>query len=370
MTMKKTLRILGIRGVPAAHGGFETFAEYLSVYLASKGWHVVVYCQHEGTGPVVEDLWQGVSRVNIPVKQIGPLGTILFDWHANLHAARRRDVCLTLGYNTAIFCLLLRLKGIPNLINMDGIEWSRSKWGTLAKAWFWINEWVGCWVGDHLIADHPRIQTHLETRVCADKITMIAYGAEALVNPSSAPVIALGLTLGNFLTVIARAEPENSLLEIVTGFSRKKRGMHLVVLGNYAADNTYQCAVKAAASAEVVFVGAIYNKEVVQALRFHSTAYIHGHQVGGTNPSLVEALGAGNAVIAHNNHFNRWVAADSAIYFTDASSFSECVDELIGNPNILEGLRQAAVVRFNEAFTWNKVLQKYEELLLKYLNDS
>lgn len=363
----KTLRILGTRGVPAAHGGFETFAEYLSLYLVAKGWRVVVYCQDDGTGPVFTDTWQGVERLHIPVAQEGPKGTIAFDWQATAHAAKHKDLCLTLGYNTAVFCALLRLKGIPNLINMDGIEWSRAKWGAVAKTWFWLNDWAGCWLGNHLVADHPQIKVHLQSRVAGDKITTIPYGADAVTSAPVEPVQALGLEPGRFLTVIARAEPENSLLEIVQGFSAKPRGMQLVVLGNYQDSNAYHRAVKAAASAEVRFVGAIYDKTVVQALRFHSAAYVHGHQVGGTNPSLVEALGAGNAVVAHDNRFNRWVAGEGAVYFSGAEGFAHCMDELLANPAALEALRQHGQQRFTQAFTWPDVLAQYEVLLTRYL---
>lgn len=365
--MQKTLRILGTRGVPAAHGGFETFAEYLSLYLVAQGWRVVVYCQDDGVGPVFEDTWQGVERVHIPVAQEGPKGTIVFDWQATAHAAKHKDLCLTLGYNTAVFCALLRLQGIPNLINMDGIEWSRMKWGPVAKLWFWLNDCAGCWLGNHLVADHPEIKVHLTSRVRANKITMIPYGADAVTTAPTAPVEALGLQPGQFLTVIARPEPENSLLEIVSGFSAKPRGLTLVVLGNYDDNNAYHRAVKAAASAEVKFVGAIYDKTVVQALRFHSAAYVHGHQVGGTNPSLVEALGAGNAVIAHDNRFNRWVVGDGATYFSGADGFARCMDAVQAEPGKLAALRAAGQARFQQEFTWPHVLQQYETLLTGYL---
>lgn len=365
--MKKTLRILGTRGVPAVHGGFETFAERLALHLVAKGWRVVVYCQNDGTGPVFEDSWQGVEQVHIPVAQEGPRGTIVFDWLATAHAAKHKDLCLTLGYNTAMFCVLLRLKGITNLINMDGIEWSRMKWGPVAKLWFWLNDWAGCLLGNHLLADHPQIKLHLQSRVAGDKITTIPYGADAVTFAPVEPVQALGLVPGRFLTVIARAEPENSLLEIVQGFSAKPRGLQLVVLGNYQDSNAYHRAVKKAASAEVRFVGAIYDKSIVQALRFHSAAYAHGHQVGGTNPSLVEALGAGNAVLAHDNRFNRWVAGEGAVYFIGADGFARCMDELLASPALLDALRQRGQRRFTEAFTWPDVLEQYEELLIRYL---
>lgn len=365
--MQKTLRILGTRGVPAAHGGFETFAEYLALFLVDRGWRVVVYCQEDRSGPVFEDKWCGVERVRIPVAQSGPKGTIVFDWKATAHAAKFGDLCLTLGYNTAIFCSLLRLKGIPNLINMDGIEWSRAKWGGIAKTWFWMNDWAGCWLGNHLVADHPQIKVHLESRVRGGKITTIPYGADDVRVADEAPVHALGLEPGRFLTVIARAEPENSLLEIVQGFSAAKRGYKLVVLGNYQESNAYHRAIKIAASDEVLFPGAIYDKSVVQALRFHSAAYVHGHQVGGTNPSLVEALGAGNAVIAHDNRFNRWVVGGGAVYFNDAHSFSEQLTALLAEPSRLRELSANSKARFQHEFTWPHVLEQYESLLAGYL---
>ena len=365
--MKKVLRILGIRGVPAAHGGFETFAEKLALHLVSQGWRVVVYCQEDGAGKTVEDTWQGIERVRIPVASSGPKGTIVFDWLSAAHAAGHPDLCLTLGYNTAIFCARLRLKGVPNLINMDGIEWSRAKWGRFAKAWFWVNERAGCWLGNHLVADHPQIKAHLQTRVAESKITTIAYGAEAVSDAPVEAVQALGLQPGRFLTVIARAEPENSLLDVVQGFSARPRGHHLVVLGDYDTGNAYHCAVKAAASAEVKFVGAIYKPSVVQALRFHSAAYVHGHQVGGTNPSLVEALGAGNPVIAHDNRFNRWVAGEAAVYFDNAASLSERFGELLSNACALENLRRLSQRRFESEFTWPNILEQYGNLLERFL---
>lgn len=363
----KVVRILGTRGIPASHGGFETFAEKLALYLVEKGWRIIVYCQEDGSGQIFEDVWNGIERVRIPISQSGPKGTILFDWQATSHAAQFTDLCLTLGYNTGIFCALLRFKGIPNLINMDGIEWKRAKWGPFAKTWFWINERAACWLGNHLVADHPQINAHLQTRVAADKITTIPYGADTVTAAPAEPVHALGLKPNRFLTVIARPEPENSIFEMVQGFSAKPRGYQLAVLGNYEKDNSYHRAIKSAASSEVTFVGAIYDKSVVQALRFHSAAYLHGHQVGGTNPSLVEALGAGNPVVAHDNRFNRWVAGDGAVYFSCADTFSTRMDELLSNATQLNILQQQGQLRFNGAFAWPDVLSQYENLLTKFL---
>lgn len=362
--MTKSLRILGTRGVPAAHGGFETFAEQLALYLVDRGWRVIVYCQEEGEGPIFEDKWNGVERIRIPVSAKGPKGTIIFDWKAILHASASRELCLTLGYNTAVFCALLRIRRVRNVVNMDGIEWRRQKWGAFAKAWFWLNDWAGCWLGDHLVADNPGIRDHLMTRAGDRKVTMIPYGALRLADCSDEPVRALGLQSGQYWTLIARPEPENSVLEIVRAFSRARRGVKLAVLGRYESDiNAYHRAVNAAASDEVVFLGAIYDQAIVQALRFHAIGYLHGHQVGGTNPSLVEAMGAGNAVIAHGNVFNRWVAGSSARYFSNEDDCARVLDELATDGQLLKDMRVGAMHRFESEFTWANVLRQYEQLL-------
>jgi len=363
MPFPRKLRILGTRGIPAAHGGFETFAEHLALYLVAHGWDVTVYCQEDGPGAVFEDTWRGVHRVRMPVRVAGVAGTILFDWLSTLHASRDKALVLTLGYNTAVFCALYRLRGVRNVINMDGVEWRRQKWGPIAKAWFWLNDWAGCWLGNHLIADHPEIQSHLRTRVSADKISTIAYGSDALLAADPACLAAHGLKPGSYAILIARAEPENSLIEVVRAWSRQPRGARLVVLGRCDSGHAYQQAVIAAASDEVLFAGAIYDKATVQALRFFARFYLHGHQVGGTNPSLVEALGAGNAILAHDNPFNRWVSGDGALYFCGEDDCAAKISGLLADTALVDRLKAAGLPRHREQFTWDEILQDYERLL-------
>ncbi len=361
------INILGIRGIPAAHGGFETFAEKLSLYLVAKGWEVTVYCQEDGDGAVYESVWEGVRRVHVPVSRSGAAGTVIFDWKVVKLATKESGLCLTLGYNTAAFNVLQRLKGQTNIINMDGIEWKRDKWGVVAKTWFWLNERAGCWVGDHLVADHPKIKDHLATRVSENKITMIPYGGDEVLSADESVLSAYGLTANNFSVIIARPEPENSFLEMVRSFSKAKRNHKLVVLGNFKpAENAFHKEVMDAASGEVIFPGAIYDQKIVQALRFYARFYLHGHRVGGTNPSLVEALGAGCAVIAHDNHFNRWVAGEGAAYFADEQACERVFDTLLNDAEKQVSMKQASRARFEERFTWQQVLEEYEQLFVQY----
>lgn len=364
---KPKINILGIRGIPAQHGGFETFAEKLSVYLIKKGWDVTVYCQEEAEGSISKSTWEGIERVHIPVKRKGAGGTVIFDWKATNHALAQDGIFLTLGYNTAIFNLMQRIKGQTNIINMDGIEWRRDKWGAVAKTWFWLNERAGCWIGNHLVADHPKIKAHLATRVKDNKITMIPYGGDEVLNADAALLKPYGVEAGNFSVIIARPEPENSFLEMVAAFSRTHRNHKLVVLGNFSPkSNPFHRQVMDAASNEVIFPGAIYEAPVVQALRYHSRFYLHGHRVGGTNPSLVEAMGAGCAVIAHDNHFNQWVAGPDAAYFKDESACAALFDQLLTDDAAVLHMKEASKKRFYERFTWEQILREYETLLTQW----
>ena len=372
---ERTVRILGTHGVPANYGGFETAAENVALFLRDQGWRVVVYCQvpgrksdPAGIDQVTTDTWHGLERVLIPVDREGWLGTSEFDWLSITHAARHRDVCLTFGYNTAVFNTVQRVLGIPNVINMDGIEWSRARWGKLRQAILYVNERIACVVGNHLIADHPVIETYLHSRAPARKVTTVTYGGPSVTSAPTAVPREYGLTPGRYLTLIARPIPENSILEIVQGFSRRPRGVDLVVLGGYQPEtDAYHRAVVAAASDEVRFLGGIYEPDRTAALRFHSLGYVHGHTVGGTNPSLVEALGAGNPVIAHDNDYNRWVAADAALYFTTADDVDRRVEELVDSPALAARLAAAARARHASEFTWEHVAGQYEQLLLPYL---
>ena len=226
---RRSLVIMGIRGVPAAHGGFETFAARLAPWLVEHGWDVTVYCEEPVRTPApYESEWRGVRRVHIGFGPDRAINSIRFDWACIDHflAERpRKPLVLTLGYNTALFGLRLRAAGVTHAINMDGIEWARSKWGPIAKAWLYLNDWGGCLGASHLVADHPEIARHLASRVDARRISMIPYGTDLVDHADPMPLAALGLAPGGFFSLIARPEPENSVLEIVRAFSARRRGL-------------------------------------------------------------------------------------------------------------------------------------------------
>lgn len=362
---KPAILLLGTRGIPAAHGGFETFVGYLAPYLVERGWDVSVYCQEEGDEPIWTDTYRGVTRIHVPVRGNGTRSTIVFDWLAMWDALGRKGLMFSFGYPTGAFALLPRLKGRRHVINMDGIEWKRSQFGAVGKTAYYINERIAAILGHRLIADHPCIAEHLVTRAPRRKITTIAYGADPVVDADPQLLVPYRIEPDRYVVVIARPEPDNSILELVRAFSRRARGRNLVVLGKLKDGNSYHAAVRAAASSEVIFPGAIYEPSVVRALRKHARFYAHGHRVGGTNPSLVEALGAGNAVLAHDNQFNRWVAAEGAVYFQTEEDCERQMATLLEDDALIARLRAKSAARFEAAFNWPFILGQYESMLLQ-----
>lgn len=362
----KTIHILGTRGIPAKHGGFESCVARLAPYLREKGWTVFVYCQEEGDGPITTDEWFGVVRVLVPVNGTGTFSTIKFDWKALLYALKRDGLLLSFGYPTGAFALFPWIKRRKHIINMDGIEWKRSQFGSIGKAAYYINERFACYFGTHLIADHPCIEDHLATRVSRSKITTIAYGAENKNALDDAP-LDFDLAFRSYGLVIARPERDNSILEIVSAFSEKRRTVNLVVLGNYNRKHDYHREVLDAASDQVLFPGAVYELERVFKLRSCAAYYVHGHKVGGTNPSLVEALGAASPTIAHDNEFNRWVAGDAAIYFDSHAELSEAMELLASDVSKQDSLSAAATKRWEAEFQWKKILAEYDHLLTRFI---
>lgn len=369
------INIMGVRGVPAAHGGFETFAARLAPYLRDHGWTVSVYCQLDpdangNVAPDFEDYWQGIHRIHLGTNRSGSVGSMIFDWRCIVDVQRRAGVDLVLGYNTAIFTILSRMRGRKVLMNMDGIEWQRGKWPLPVKAWFYLNEFIGANTASVPIADHPEIAKHLERHFCRRSV-VIPYGADAIDSAPADYLARFALEPDRYLVSIARLEPENSILEIVQAFSARPRGVKLAVLGKLAEDNPYHRAVRAAASQEVTFLGAIYDQNVVASLRFHCLAYLHGHQVGGTNPSLVEALGAGNAVIAHDNRFNRWVAGPEQRYFSNIYELDQIISATEGQGRAwLVAARNASRSRHVGLFRWDLILQEYERRLESFVGKS
>lgn len=368
--MRKAVRILGTRGLPANHSGFETFAGNLAPDLAARGWDVTVYCQEPSDGRRGEESWRGVRLIHLNTRiASASAASMLFDWRATLDAASAGELALVLGYNTALFSAIFRLRGVPSIMNMDGLDVLRPKWRFPVRQFFQANERLGPLLSNHLVADHPAIADYLGRRGARPHdVTVIPYGAESVQTADPIVLRDLGLEPQGYALVVCRPEAGHSLGKIVRAFSRRKRDAKLVVLGRYEPmRDGFHNKIRRAAGEDVLFPGAIFDKPVVQALRFHARLYLHGHCFGGTNPSLVESLAAGTPVLARDNVFNRWVAGPGARYFRDESDCAEALDFLLEDATELSRMSQESRRRHAEAFTWERCLGAYERLLAGWL---
>jgi glycosyltransferase involved in cell wall biosynthesis len=356
------LAILGTRGIPARYGGFETFAERLSVGLAARGCNVTVYCEGNGRGR--PEKFHGVHLRYIPAPDVGPLTTVLYDARCLWDAHQDFDVVYMLGYGAAPFCILPRLWKREVWINPDGLEWARPKWNRLGQQYFRLMEWVSMRAADRVIADAASIADSLRSRhqrvpPCA----VIPYGCEVIEKPPPRHSLSeWRVDADGYYLVVCRLEPENHVLEILNAFRECGSKRQLVVAGNLKR-NGYVEQLKSVNDRRIRMIGTVYDREKLACLRYHSFAYFHGHSVGGTNPSLLEAMGCGNLIFAHDNPFNRETLSTCGLYFTDAGELAEGIEKVETSGPDLASLKEAARKRARERYRWSGVIDRYEELL-------
>lgn len=356
------LAILGTRGIPARYGGFETFAERLSLGLAARGCDVTVYC--EGNGRARPKKVQGVHLRYIPAPDVGPLTTVLYDARCLWDARKDFEIVYMLGYGAAPFCLLPRLWKREVWINPDGLEWARSKWNGWGQQYFRLMEWVSMRTADRVIADAASIAVSLRSRhhqvpPCA----VIPYGCEVIEKPPARQSLSeWGVDAEGYYLVVCRLEPENHVLEILEAFRRCGSNRQLVVTGNLKR-NGYVEKLKSVKDRRIRMIGTVYDREKLACLRYHSFAYFHGHSVGGTNPSLLEAMGCGNLIFAHDNPFNRETLSTCGLYFADTAELAEGIEDAETSGGGLAWLKDAARKRARERYRWSSVIDAYEQLL-------
>lgn len=360
------IAILGARGIPASYGGFETFAEQLATRLVARGHEVTVYAE-TGESSVQDTFYQGVRVRHKRRPRWGAASVLAYDCACLWDACRGYDLVYMLGYGAAWACWWPRVFGVPVWINVDGLEWARSKWGRGARLYLRCMEWVTTKAATRLIADAEAIaQRFRQTYPRGAPSSFIAYGAELVEGRQVDPaVLSLwGLQAHRYMLVVARPEPENHILEIIQGHVMHGGDWPLVIVGDVSGATAYQRQLQQHASERVRFIGGIYDGGQLASLRVHAACYLHGHSVGGTNPSLLEALACGNWVIAHDNPFNREVARDAADYFATPEQLARSLDLVVRESDALRPRRaQRARGIVAEHYTWDGITDAYEALM-------
>jgi glycosyltransferase involved in cell wall biosynthesis len=354
--------ILGTRGIPNVYGGFEQFAQYLALGLVRKGYEVYVYNSSEH--PYRDKEWNGVHIIHCRdwEKSIGTAGQFIYDYNCFRDAAGRDfDVLLQLGYTSNSIWRRLWPRKAINVINMDGQEWKRSKYNKLTRKFLRLAERWAVKHGDILIADSVGIRDYIRAAYGRDSI-YIAYGAAIPATFDPEIPAKYGLRRNDYYLLMARMEPENNIEMIIRGWMASGKAKPLVLIGNPGnAFGSYL--VRTYSQEKLHFIGAIYEADTVNALRHYSSVYLHGHSVGGTNPSLLEAMACGCSIAAHDNPFNKAVLNKEALYFSSPADVRAILDEESVSQRLSE-YKEKNVDKIKKLYNWATIIDQYEEVFL------
>lgn len=358
------IAMVGTRGVPAAYGGFETCVEEVGRRLADHGHEVVVYCRNPvGARGARPDAHLGMQLVHLPAARKRSLETLSHTTVSVAHlVAHRTDAAFVFNAANAPLLPVLRAARIPVATHVDGLEWKRTKWSGPGKRYYRAAEALAVRWSDALIADARGIADYY-TEEFGAATELITYGAP-VIDPPHDRLAGLGLRPGGYHLVVARFEPENHVAEIVEGYVRSTASQPLVVVGQAPYSDEYTARVHASGDGRVRFLGGVWDQDLLDVLYRHAATYLHGHSVGGTNPSLLRALGAGAAVGAFDISFNREVLGDAGTYFRDAADVRGLVEDAEQHPEQARGRGEQARERA-AGYDWDAVAAAYEDLAVR-----
>ncbi len=362
------IAILGTRGVPNHYGGFEQFAEFFSVYLVEKGHEVYVYNSHNH--PFQEKEYKGVHILHQydPEFKIGTVGQFIYDLNCILDSRKRNfDIILQLGYtSSSVWYFLLPKKPII-ITNMDGLEWKRTKFSKPVQQVLKFAEKLAVKSSDYLIADSLGIQQYIKEKYHKDS-TFIPYGATVFNTPDESILEYYKVEKHGFNMILARLEPENNIETILDGVVLSQDETPILIIGNHKTKFGNYLKEKFGNYAHLRFVGAMYNMVHLDNLRYFSSLYFHGHSVGGTNPSLLEAMASQALIVAHNNIFNSAILKGNAYYFSDSNEVKKLLLEIKKNDNLQ--LIQNNFEAITSEYNWDTINGAYLQLFQKGISEN
>lgn len=364
------LGVFGGRAIPSTYSGFETFLTTLLPALADRGHAVTMYCRR-GEDGAEATVYRGVERAVLPALAGKQFTTLSHGAVASVVARRRRhDVLLVVNPANSLFCWFNRLSGQPVVLNVDGQEWLRGKWGWPARKLFWGASWLAGRSASALVAD-CRAMSDVFLDEFRSPSTVVPYCPPPLDGPpGTPPPAALGLGDGPYVVTGGRLNPENNIDGIAERFSRTALDRRLVVLGTANYDSPVQRSLDglAARDPRIRLLGHVADRPTFLGILHRADAYLHGHSVGGMNPSLVEAMRAGALILALDSPFNREVLDDAGFYFPGGIGHVGDLAAPLSRALALDApaaaaMRERARRRAAEVFAVDHVVDGYESLL-------
>ena len=361
--MTRSIAILGTRGYPSYYGGFETAVRHLAPFLADAGWDVTVYGRPDSLAkddPTRDSRIQTIQTHGI---QSRSLSTLSYGFTSARHAARSKpDVALIMNVANGYWLPFLRRAGIPTLVNVDGIEWERAKWGQLAKLVFKRGAHMTARYADELAHDSLEIGRRWQDEF-GRRGVFIPYGGTA---PGAQLPIEPGFLARRYVLFVARFVPENSFEQFLAAADDLARDTDVVMVGSSGYGGSFDDAAADLARRRPRFhwVGHVQDDERLSSLWQHAGAYFHGHSVGGTNPALVQAMAAGAPTVARDTPYNREVLGSAGIFCApDPQAIAQSIRRLMGSAQMQEQLSTAAASRAAERYSWRSVCDTYDSVL-------
>ena len=355
---------VGTRGIPAKYGGYETFVQELAPFLVNKGIECVVYCDRDSFN---ELKYKGVTLEFLSItKSENPLK---YYFQSLKRAARECDIIYVTGTGGALFYPLFKNKQII-ITNTDGIEHRRGKWSFSKKLFLKVIEYFSVKFSNFIVADSIGIKNYLLKRykVKSDKIVQLEYGAYINSYKDVDVLKEFQLEQDKYYLIVSRLEPENNVHLMIEGYLLSSQTIPLIIIGNLQ-ENKYVKSLLSKASENIRFLGGVYDANKLNAIRTSCLAHLHGHSVGGTNPSLLEALGSSNIILAHDNIFNKEVAGESMFYFTNPKEINLALQKIYSlSLNEREELSGIAQKRINEYYNWDSIGIRYFNFFESILN--
>lgn len=364
---KPSVAIIGTRGYPSFYGGFETAVRKLAPYLVSRGWDVTVYGRSgislRGDGDADPEVRVKITA-GIDSKS---LSTLSYGLTSTVDAARARpDVALVMNVANGFFLPLLRVRRVRTLINVDGIEWDRDKWGKTAKAVFHAAARFTARFGDRMVYDSREIARRWREEFKLDG-EFIPYGGD---QPTAKPVEP-GLSHRGYVLVVARFVPENTVVEFVEAATELAADYPVVIVGSsgYGGEVEERVRQLSAESDNVHWLGHISDDERLLSLWQHAGAYYHGHSVGGTNPALVQAMACGAPTVARDTPYNREVIGNGIFCAPNSTAIAQAIRALMEDKELQAAESERLSDRARENYGWNAVCEAYENALLALIRE-
>lgn len=373
------IAFVSVRGIPNNYGGFEQFAEYISVGLAERGHEVTVYSPHYH--PYKGNEYKGVHIKHIysPEQWMGgSVGSFFYDFASLRDALKKEnfDIIYEAGYTSIIPAYIwFNVKNIKHPIfttNMDGLEYKRTKFNKLVRKFVFWEERMAVKHSHYLIADNMGIHDYYKEKYGKES-KFLAYGADIHDDYDESLLAEFGLKAKDYYLLVARIEPENNLDMAIEGYlaSNENGKKPLVIVGKTNTPYGKELVEKYGDKDSIRFMGGIYDFKKLNSVRYYSFAYFHGHSVGGTNPSLLEAMASSCFILAHDNIFNRAVLKGNALYYADKNDVKNLLDNIFSYAGTDgEKFVNANIDEIRNEYSWEKLVDEHEKYFKWLLEQS